>query len=176
MRASLGISLLALVALPAGVWAQDPAAPPAAPVPAATGRLDFGVRGSSTTGDAARYERYRDLGNGLFLEGIRWTRETPAWFVDLSGEHVGREDQRLAGTIVRPGRLKASLMWDQIPMLMSQTTRTLYVADSPAGALGIDDALQAQVQADRSALAGVFADFSRAFETSSERRFAEGSV
>ncbi len=31
-------------------------------------KIDFGVRGTVTTGDAARYERYRDLGDGLFLE------------------------------------------------------------------------------------------------------------
>ena len=30
--------------------------------------IDFGVRGTSADGDAARYERYRDLGDGLFLE------------------------------------------------------------------------------------------------------------
>ena len=35
------------------------------------GRIDFGVRGTTLDGDAARYERYRDLGDGLFLESRR---------------------------------------------------------------------------------------------------------
>src|SRR5688500_5779410 len=46
--------------------AQDP---PTQPVPAAdmptTGLFDFGFRGTSTDGDEARYERYRDLRTGV---------------------------------------------------------------------------------------------------------------
>jgi MtrB/PioB family decaheme-associated outer membrane protein len=176
MRAHLAVSIAALALVTRPAWAQDPAPPPPAPTTAVTGQVDFGARGTSASGDAARYERYRDVGDGLFLEGIRFTRETPAWFVDLFGEHVGREDQRLAGTVVRPGRLKASLVWDQIPMLMSRTTRTLFTEASTPGRLEIDDALQAQVQADRNALAPVFGTFSREFETSSRRWLAEGGV
>ena len=37
-----------------------------------SGSIDLGVRGSNLTGDAARYERYRDMGDGLFLETFRW--------------------------------------------------------------------------------------------------------
>jgi len=46
------------------------------PVRATTGSIDFGVRGTSVNGEPARYERYRDLGDGLFLGGIRLNRET----------------------------------------------------------------------------------------------------
>ena len=47
-------------------WAQ--AKPTPAPTPAPTpsnGSLDIGGRFTSTTGDAARYERYRDLRDGV---------------------------------------------------------------------------------------------------------------
>ena len=67
---------------------------------------DFGVRGTSVDGDSARYERYRDLGDGLFLETVRLNRERKGWLFDLAAEHVGRRDQRYVGNVVRPGKVK----------------------------------------------------------------------
>jgi hypothetical protein len=78
------------------------------------------------TGDAARYERYRDLGDGLFFDDARASCEFAHWVLEVSANHVGRRDQRYTADFVRPGRLKASLLWDQIPMLLSNSTRTLF--------------------------------------------------
>lgn len=158
-----------------------PSQPPGAQPPAAdstppagwTGRIDFGVRGTNLDGDAARYERYRDLGNGLFLEAARTNREYNGWLLDLAGEHVGRRDQRLAGSAVRAGSVKGWFQWDQIPMLLSRSTRTLYTGLG-AGQLSIDDALQAQVQATPAAIAAIFNNSSREFDTRTRRHVAEG--
>ena len=102
MRKSDFLSWIAIVLLPAAAAAQPPVADPApAATPAATtapaswtGSIDFGVRGTGVTGDAARYERYRDLGDGLFLEDARASREFAHWILDVGAEHVGRRDQR----------------------------------------------------------------------------------
>jgi MtrB/PioB family decaheme-associated outer membrane protein len=140
-----------------------------------TGAIDFGVRGTSFDGDGARYERYRDLGHGLFVEGARLNRDRNGWLLGLTADHVGRRDQRYLAQIDRPGRLKTWFLWDQIPMLLGRTTRTLY-AGVGSGTLTIEDALQARVQAETSALAPVFSQFGGEFDTRTRRLIAEGGV
>ena len=165
-------------AQPAGSPPGQPAGPQS-PVsadeevpPAWTGRFDFGVLGTSVDGDPARYERYRDLSDGLFLEDARVHRERNQWLLDFVGEHVGRKDQRLTGTAVRPGRVTAWFMWDQIPMLLSRNTRTLYTGLG-TGQLSIDDQLQALVQAVPAAINPVFNQSSYQFETKTRRHIAD---
>jgi MtrB/PioB family decaheme-associated outer membrane protein len=164
--------------------AKPPAPPADAPQPAAeeeevntgwVGFVDFGIRGTNVDGDAARFERYRDLGNGLFLERAQLDREANGWLFSLDGQHVGRRDQRFSADAVDPGRVKASFMWDQIPMLLSRSTRTLHTGVG-TGTLSIDDALQAQVQGTPSAIASVFNQFGREFETKTRRHIADGAV
>jgi MtrB/PioB family decaheme-associated outer membrane protein len=150
-------------------WAQ----PEAAASSSRRGLVDLGVRGTTLDGDGARYERYRDLGDGLFLEAFRFRQTEGDWLVDLAGDHAGRRDQRFAGTLTRPGRFDAWFMWDQIPMLMSRETRTLYDGIS-SGRLTIADDLQAQVETVPSDLVGVFAASGRTFEADSRRHIAEG--
>ena len=82
-------------------------------------------------------------------------------------DHVARDDQRYRGDIVNPGKIKAYVLWDQIRMLMSRTTQTLF-ADSSTGVFEIDNALQAQVQAQpRASMAAVFPTRMRAHSTPS---------
>ena len=191
-RVALAAALLSLpypaaaqTAAPAATQAgsgQKPAdqpAKPAAPAQepaaegAATAFFDFGVRGSDIKDDDARYERYRDLGDGLFLETVRYNREIGGRLFAFSGDHVGRRDQRLFTEVVTPGKYKASFLWDQIPMLLSRTTRTLH-SGIGTGELTIDDVLQGQVQATPSAIASVFQQSGRTFETKTRRHIAEG--
>jgi MtrB/PioB family decaheme-associated outer membrane protein len=161
MRIRVLLFALPLGLVPLGVAAQTAPAPgtpqPSAPAQAAEeadedalpttfGSFDFGIRGTSTTGDAARYERYRDLGDGLFLERIRHSTQQNGWLIDLGADHVGRKDQRFTGSFVNPGRFKIAAGWDQIPMLLSRTTNTLFDRSTP-GVLKIDDAIQASAQA-----------------------------
>jgi MtrB/PioB family decaheme-associated outer membrane protein len=191
-----GVFVIALLTLvPAAAAAQAPvpqtakpaAGQPPAPADAAppaddedvntgwVGIIDFGVRGTDISGDPSRFERYRDLGDGLVLEHARVGREAMGWLFDFQGEHVGRRDQRFVAGAVDPGRFAASFMWDQIPMLLSRSTRTLFTGIG-TGALSIDDALQAQVQASPSALAAVFGQSGREFETRTRRHIADGAV
>jgi len=66
MRKLNSLLILVFALIPAIAIAQTTASDAA---PLTRGWADFGVRGSSIIGDGARYERYRDLGDGLFLEG-----------------------------------------------------------------------------------------------------------
>ena len=137
MRALLSYSLFTLVILTGAAGAasaQTPATAPDTLTPSRTGRgfVDFGARGTSVDGDAARYERYRDMSDGVFLETGTWTRNWKSSLFDFRAEHVGRTDQRYNGAFIQPGRVKAWMMWDQIPMLMSGTTKTLFTSASPS--------------------------------------------
>jgi MtrB/PioB family decaheme-associated outer membrane protein len=139
------------------------------------GSFDFGVRGSSVSGDRGRFERYRDLGDGVFLETLRLNREHNGILYDIAADHVGRRDQRYAADVVRPGKLRAAFLWDQIPMLLSQDTRTLFTGLG-TGVLAIDDALQAQGQANPGALTDLFKSSSVEFVTRTRRHIADGAV
>jgi MtrB/PioB family decaheme-associated outer membrane protein len=172
MRMFSAVLTVSLAVVPLTARAQ----PASAPSPADTrwtGAIDFGARGTSADGDAARYERYRDLGDGLFVESLRLNRVQNGWFMGLTADHVGRRDQRYLVDIARPGKLKTWFLWDQIPMLLSRTTRTLFTGIG-SGVLAIDDALQARVQADPRAIAPVFDQFGTEFETRTRRLIAEG--
>ena len=181
MRIPGFVAALTLVFAPAiGAGQTPPTQPPGAQPPAAentppaawTGSVDFGARVTEADGDAARYERYRDLGDGLFMETLRLNRDRKGWLLDFAGEHVGRDDQRLTGSVVRPGQVKGWFRWDQIPMLLSNSTRTLYTGLG-TGELLIDDRLQAAVQAVPAAIQPVFNQASYEFETKTRRHIAD---
>ncbi len=167
------ILVLVCALVPAGALAQEASSG----APASRGWVDFGVRGSSLTGDAARYERYRDLGDGLFLEGFRWRAGRNGWFVQFGADHAGRRDQRYTGTFVRPGTFKGWASWDQIPMLLSRTTRTRYSEVAP-GEFRLDDAMQAQLQAlaaaARPAALLAYVNGAPTFDLKSRRHSGEG--
>jgi MtrB/PioB family decaheme-associated outer membrane protein len=167
--------------------APPPAGPPAPAQPAAdqpavdeaadrtwSGTFDVGVRGSSVSGDRGRFERYRDLGDGLFLDGVRVHREHAGVLFDLLADHVGRRDQRYEADAVKPGRAKGSFLWDQIPMLLSERTRTLFTGIG-SGTLEIDNALQAQGQASPASLTDVFKRSNVEFVTRTRRHIAQGT-
>ena len=169
MRISTGIVLVAFLLGPVAAVAQTGPA-------RTTGAIDFGLRGTSVNGEPARYERYRDLGDGLFLGGIRVNREASGWVMDLAADNVGRRDQRFAGEFVKPGTFKAFAMWDQIPMLLSRTTKSLFREDVSGGSatLTIDDAIQAQAQQSPASLVQIFASSAVAFDTRSRRYRGRG--
>jgi len=177
MRRLLSHTLFILFAGTGAASAQIPATAPDTPTPARAGRgfVDFGARGTTSEGDAARYERYRDMSDGVFLETATWVRNWKTSLFDFRAEHVGRKDQRYNGAFIQPGRVKAWMTWDQIPMLMSGTTKTLFTSASPSF-LSIDDALQAQVQAVPAAINSVFAANSQVFELQSRRHIFESGV
>ncbi len=196
MRIQRVLSTLIFVALPAAAWAQAPAsdtgqpasadqamaqsAPDTATTGMHIGYVDFGIRGTSITGDSARYNRYRDLGDGLFLQAFRLEQRQNGWIVNGAGDNLGRLDQRLEARVTRPGMLKAWVSYDQTPWLLSNTTRTLFRIQQP-DQLRIDDGLQGALQAAPSSQRGdILADFiannAGTFDLGAARHTGEGGV
>lgn len=118
------------------------------------GVFDIGFLGSAIDGDAARFQRYRDLRDGASADLFRFTRDEGRWFAKAGADHVGRRDQRYFMTFGQPGRLKASFTWDQIPLLYSHDTASLYT-NQGGGVLRIDDGIQTGIQNKQFTLASV---------------------
>ncbi len=186
------LSLILTFTLLAGPAAAQtrPAAPPQAPAilqtltPSVdskpTGLIDVGVRTSNITGDDARYNRYRDMGDGLFIETGRLQFQKQNWFLSAGTDHAGRKDARYDIAATRPGLLKLWGRWDQVPMLMSRTTQTLYMVPAP-GVFRLDDVLQQTMQATAAAgQTAVLTNFvntsARAFPIESRRHIGSGGV
>lgn len=104
------------------------------------GQVDFGVRGSAygDNSDEARYQRYRDLRNGLFIDGFRYATQSDRSAFDVRADHVGYRDQRYVANYNQYGKIKASFEWNQVPLFFSQDTRTAYTETSP-GVLRLGD-------------------------------------
>jgi MtrB/PioB family decaheme-associated outer membrane protein len=94
--------------------------------------------------DEALYQRYRDLRNGPFAEGLIWGKDGERTFWDVLATHVGYRDQQYTANYNRFGKVKASFEWNQVPLFFSEDTRTAYVTTQP-GVLSLDG-LPAQVQ------------------------------
>jgi MtrB/PioB family decaheme-associated outer membrane protein len=134
---------------PSAATAATPAATAAAPAPAPftpkLGEIDFGFRGDSVSGDAARYQRFRDLREGGYVDRFRLSKETDQWVFKATANNVGYRDQRFAVNYQDIGRLKVNAEWNQVPLFISDSTRTLY-KDNGKGVLSIDDSIQLALQ------------------------------
>jgi hypothetical protein len=142
MRTRLMIGTAALVLASATfAWAQDkPQETTAAP---SNGVIDIGGRATSTTGDQARYERYRDLRNGASVN-LLFNKETADWTFSAKAQNVGYRDQRYTVNF-NSRRLQFSFLFDSTPLNYSYDTRTPF--NCTAGNCDLNAALRAQVQA-----------------------------
>jgi MtrB/PioB family decaheme-associated outer membrane protein len=143
--------------------------------PAVFGQIDFGARGSTIDGDEARYQRYRDLRDGLFVDLTGLHRETDTLVLDASARNVGWNDQRFQVGLERPGTLRFRFLYDQTPTFISRDTRTPYdplPGDdlSASGTLTLPDSLQAAIQADPAS------NFRPQIEAQAGNRFFESRI
>jgi MtrB/PioB family decaheme-associated outer membrane protein len=170
MRTRVVLLTASAAAAVAVVAAAQPSVLPSRPLGTAAGTFDVGFRTTDLSGDEARFQRYRDVRDGAFLERFRFARETDRWFVALGADHVGYRDQRYFGEFAAPGKLKASFTWDQVPLFYSVDTRTLFAEAAP-GVLRIDDAIQRGIETRSLSLASV-APQATAFDLRSRRHVA----
>ena len=169
---------------PAQPPAQTPAQPAAptpeptpTPAPAASALpdlaspnvIEFGLRGTSFSegSDEARFQRYRDLRNGVTLDLVNYAREAENQGFTIHADHVGYRDQHYSVDYNRYGKLKMSFDWNQIPLFYSQDTATLYTFTDPA-TLRIDDSIQQGIQNKTLTLANAVTQ-AQPFELRSER-------
>jgi hypothetical protein len=155
MRTRLIVLIAAFVLASRAGFAQPPQPPPPASAPAqpaagAEGEGLYGVRGTfdigglftSTDGDEARYERYRDLRDGLFTN-LRFNRNTDTYLFDASVLHAGYRDQRYRAKF-RGSRFDFNAALTSNPLNFSYLTRTPFVTSGSV--LTLDDNAQRTVQ------------------------------
>ena len=88
-----------------------------------TGSVEAGYRTSSVDGDKARWERYRDLRNGLTSSvDLGKTTETSAF--RLTAANIGYHDQQYGLDFDNFGKLKATASWNSIPLNYAYNTMT----------------------------------------------------
>ena len=170
MRISRVLLVAALALAPATARAQI------SDIVGVGGTLDFGVRGTDLSGDPARYERYRDLGDGFFMDTLRLFNRTDRWWVSLSGDHVGREDMRYRLEAIQHGTLKVWGLYDQIPLLMSRTTQTLYSETDFAAGLRIPSDVRTAFASNSSLRASILSANGRVFDTKTTRYVTEAGL
>ena len=135
-----------------------------------TGSVDFGIRFTDVSGDAARFQRFRDLGDGAYVQAFRLSRGGPDWLLGVTADNVGRVDQRYRLNYKRGGRLDVSFVWDQIPLWMSDSTRTLYTGIG-TGTLRLADGIQQSLQTSTNNLTNLI-DGAQRFDLRSRRDVA----
>ena len=143
MRRAAFVSLVlsALTLIPPSVMAQG-----AMPVSRSVGTIEFGARVVSVDGDEARFNRYRDWRTGPTVDRFSHSLERGLWLIETSADQVGYRDQRYAAAAERPGRFHVAFVWDQVPLFLSESTRTPYARDA-SGALRLPDGVQESVEA-----------------------------
>ncbi len=167
------ILAIASTASAQGNTAPAPAADATASTPRA-GEAEFGGRVSGISGDAARFQKYRDLRDGPTLDRVRYERSRERWEFKAALDHLGYRDQRYSAGFNQYGKLKASFQWDGIPLFYSTDTRTPY--SSPAiGVFRLNDSFQAAVQS-AAATTSVFAADLRRFDLRSQRNTAHARL
>jgi MtrB/PioB family decaheme-associated outer membrane protein len=167
MRAFAATTLLLLAA--GAAQAQD--APQADTEPRL--ELDFGFRvtGFGEDSDEARFQRYRDLRNGPLLTGVRYRNQNERWITGFDADNVGYRDQRYFADINRPGRLRVSFEWNQIPLFMSEDTATPFRQVSP-GVFRLPSELQQPREARALTLAS-YVPFADPFDARNRRDIAD---
>jgi Putative outer membrane beta-barrel porin, MtrB/PioB len=107
-----------------------------------SGTIDVGGRFTSTTGDEARYERFRDLRDGANVN-VLFSKQTPNWTFDLKASNIGYRDQNYVASFMSH-RVKASVRFDQTPLNYAYYSRTPF--NCTEGNCSLDPGLRAQVQ------------------------------
>lgn len=128
---------------------------PATPdtVPAISGWFDFGYRGSSVDGDKARWERYRDLRDGL-LTKMDVGKETETSALRFSAENIGYHDQQYVADYNNYGKLKVKAMWNSIPLNYAYNTLTPW-KDQGGNVWTLDAAARTAVQNKAAGVLGI---------------------
>jgi MtrB/PioB family decaheme-associated outer membrane protein len=148
IRASALLTALLLLPVAAARAQETPTEEPS------VGSVDFGGQFTTTDGDEARYERYRDLRSSGLVDAFKYNRTKDAWQFNMTADHVGHRDQRYAAQFWKYDRAKVSFMWDQIPLFYSTGDRDAFglLSATPYSGVGtgeyrLDDAVQADLQA-----------------------------
>ena len=90
-----------------------------------TGSVDLGVRSVSDGDKSAKFQEYRDLKPGVFAD-LTFGGDNGAYFMDFTGENIGRNDQKFEMEGGKYGAFKYSLHYDEIIHNYSFGAKTFY--------------------------------------------------
>jgi hypothetical protein len=107
-----------------------------------SGQIDIGGRFTSTDGDEARYERYRDLRDGVNAN-FSYSKETSGWTFDAFAKNIGYRDGHYELSFSN-SKIKFTGFFDQLPLNYAYYSRTPF--DCTAGSCTLDAGLRTQVQ------------------------------
>ena len=141
MRNRLMIGAAALL-LASATFAGAQDKPQQESTPSSSGSIDVSGRFTSTDGDEARYERYRDLRDGVDAN-FKFSKETANWTFDVKAKNIGYRDGRYE-LFFNSKRVKFNAMFDQTPLNYGYYTETPY--NCTAGNCGLSSDLRTQVQ------------------------------
>jgi len=141
MRIRLTILIVTACLWSSGLALAQSAASTAGPT---SGTVDFGGRFTSTTGDEARYERYRDLRSGAATH-IDLDKDTSKYLFNVNVDNAGYRDQRYSANYDANGKVRLAFGWDSIPLNYSYISSTPWVEASKA-VWTLDPAARLQVQ------------------------------
>ena len=160
MRPQIAFAVIAVLLVAQAAHAQRPSLqpppelvpeprPPAAEAPPAGapvtfGTIDLGFRGTTTSGNAAAYERYRDLRTGSWSR-LTFDKTTDRYLFDAAAQNIGYRDQRF-GADYMGGKGWLTGAFESIPLNYSNLTTTPWVEQTP-GQLTLDVAARQLVQA-----------------------------
>lgn len=108
------------------------------------GNVDFGYRGTSFTGDEARYNRYRDLRDGGYVDRFRFAKENQTVAFHAEANNVGYRDQRYYADVQSIGKVRATFEFNSNPLYQVQARS--YFTGAGTGTLTINDAAQTAIQ------------------------------
>ncbi|MCC6989142.1 MAG: MtrB/PioB family outer membrane beta-barrel protein [Acidobacteria bacterium] len=114
MRTIQFVTAAALLVASIEARAQTPPTKPEPPAVPSLGELDLGYRGGDVSGDEARFERYRDLREGV-TSFFQLKRHVEKYRFEASGSNLGYRDQRV-GAEYTDGKLTVGGIFDSIPM------------------------------------------------------------
>lgn len=141
MRNRLTIGTAALL-LASATFAGAQEKPQQETIPS-SGSIDIGGRFTTTDGDEARYERYRDLRDGVNANFL-YNKETSSWTFEFLAKNIGYRDGRYELNF-NSKRVKFTGLFDQTPLNYGYYTETPY--DCTAGSCTLDADLRTRVQA-----------------------------
>jgi MtrB/PioB family decaheme-associated outer membrane protein len=139
------ILMIAALLLTARVgYAQAPPSQPAQPAARSPfqGNVDFGGLFTTTDGDQARYERYRDTRDGVY-SNLSVNRNTSSAVFSAHALHPGYRDQRYDATLLTK-RVNVLFDWVSVPLNYSYIVVTPFATNGST--LTLDNTAQGAVQ------------------------------
>jgi MtrB/PioB family decaheme-associated outer membrane protein len=134
------------------------------------GLIDFGYRGTSFTGDEARYNRYRDLRDGPTINKFRLVKENETSAFRGEASNVGYRDQRYYGDFQNVGKFRGTFEFTSNPLYQAKATG--FFNGVGTSTLTINDAAQTAMQTSNANAEAALASYGSNYDIAGRRDLA----